>query len=323
MTRSRRAVTLPPTELRTPSYRGRFAPSPTGRIHLGTARTALIAWWRARAAGGTFVMRIEDLNAPRVRPHAAEDLLMDLRWLGLDWDEGPDVGGPLAPYVQSERLAHYETVLRQLKADRAIYPCTCSRREIAGIASAPHGPSGAVYPGTCRDGPTHADRKAAWRFRLDEPPSFVDGLAGPSAAGLGAGDFIIARADGVVAYQLAVVTDDAAMGMTEVVRGDDLFESTPRQLALFHALGAAPPRYVHVPLMLGPDGQRLAKRHGATSLAELRDGGRTPEAVVGILAHSLGVTPTAAPLSARELSRSIDPAALHARPPFTPPPIAT
>ena len=134
---------------------------------------------------------------------------------------------------------------------------------------------------------------------------------------------IIARADGVVAYQLAVVTDDAAMGMTEVVRGDDLFESTPRQLALFHALGAAPPRYVHVPLMLGPDGQRLAKRHGATSLAELRDGGRTPEAVVGILAHSLGVTPTAAPLSARELSRSIDPAALHARPPFTPPPIAT
>jgi glutamyl-tRNA synthetase len=256
--------------------------------------------------GGGFVMRVEDIDGPRVMPGAAQALLDDLAWLGLDWDEGPDVGGSRGPYVQSERTERYLESLGRLRDAGLVYPCTCSRREIAELASAPHGGAGPLYPGTCRTGPSHPERAAAWRFRLDAPPTFHDRLRGPSPSGLGAGDFVVARADGVFAYQLAVAVDDAAMEITEVVRGDDLFDSTPRQLAIVDALDAARPEYLHVPLVLGPDGQRLAKRHGATSLDELRTRRVSPEAVVGWLASTLGLVDTTEPVSPRELVSRVD-----------------
>ncbi len=272
------------------AYRGRFAPSPTGRVHLGTARSALLGWLRARRERGAFLLRIEDLDQPRVVPGALEAMLDDLRWLGLDWDEGPDVGGGRGPYVQSQRIEHYRVALERLTAGRHTYPCTCSRKEIAEIASAPHGEDGPRYPGTCRGGPTYPEREPAIRFRMPEPPpAFEDLLRGPSAAGLGGGDFVVQRRDGVFAYQLACVVDDARMGITEVVRGDDLLASTPRQIALYRALGFTPPAFLHVPLVLGADGERLAKRHGAIAIAELRDAGWTAERLVGRLAHGAGL----------------------------------
>lgn len=285
-------------------YRGRFAPSPTGALHLGSARTALVAWLRARSCGGSFVIRIEDLDEPRVVPGADDAIRRDLRWLGLDWDEGPDVGGPHAPYRQSARLAEYAAALATLRAAGLVYPCTCTRREIAAIASAPEGldEEGPRYPGTCRDAPRHPERAASWRFRMPEPPpAFVDALAGTFESGVfDGGDFVVARSDGTVSYQLAVVVDDLAMHISEVVRGDDLLSSVPRQLALAHALGRDAPAWLHVPLVLGADGQRLGKRHGSASLASLRERGVGAESVVGKLAATLGlaepgeqVTPTA------------------------------
>jgi glutamyl-tRNA synthetase len=274
-------------------YRGRFAPSPTGALHLGSARTALVAWLRARALGGAFVLRVEDLDAPRVVAGAEAAMRADLRWLGLDWDEGPDVGGPHAPYGQSARTHRYADALTRLRAAGLVYPCTCTRREIAAIASAPHGldEEGPRYPGTCRSGPTHPERPASFRFRMPEPaPGFVDALGGAFAPGaLGGGDFVVARSDGTFSYQLAVVVDDLAMGITEVVRGDDLRSSVPRQLALAEALGGTPPAWLHVPLVLAADGQRLGKRHGSTSLAALREAGHTPAAIIGRLAQTLGL----------------------------------
>ncbi len=283
-------------------YRGRFAPSPTGPIHLGTARTALVAWLAARAEGGAFVLRVEDLDSPRVRPGALEAMLDDLRWLGLDWDEGPDVGGPLGPYLQSQRRERYDAAIETLRERGRVFPCTCSRKEIESVASAPHGEE-PIYPGTCRSGPSHPERRAAVRFRFDakDARAFDDGVHGPIAAGLGAGDFVVRRADGVHAYQLAVVLDDLAMEITDVVRGDDLLSSTPRQLALIEALGGRAPRYAHVPLVLGPDGQRLAKRHGAVTVREPRDHGVRPEALVGRLARSLGLLDRDEAIAAREL----------------------
>jgi glutamyl-tRNA synthetase len=280
--------------------RGRFAPSPTGPLHLGNARTALLSWLDARARGGSYVMRVEDLDGPRIRRGLEARILAELRWLGLDWDEGPDVGGPAGPYRQSERAGRYAEALTRLVEAGAAYPCFCSRAEIALASQAPHGPSdeGPRYPGTCRAlGPGEAAARAARRrpaHRLRVPEGevgFEDAVHGPRRHDVAAtvGDFVVMRADGVAAYQLAVTLDDAAMEITDVVRGDDLLPSTARQLLVYRALGLAAPRFGHVPLLLGEDTQRLAKRHGARSLGELREGGADPRAVVGLLAASAGL----------------------------------
>jgi len=259
-------------------------------MHLGLARTALLGWLRARSLGGSFVLRSEDLDAPRVVPGAEARLLADLHWLGLDWDEGPDVGGPHTPYVQSLRLSHYQNALASLHAEGRIYPCSCTRKELA-IASAPHGPSdfGATYPGTCRAGPRRGQAALCSRFLTpDVLPEFVDALLGevaPSAQG----DFVVQRADGTFSYQLAVVVDDIAMQISEVVRGADLAGCTGWQLALYRALGAFPPTFVHVPVLLAADGKRLAKRDGALSIAELRARGVEAPTIVGALAESVGL----------------------------------
>lgn len=243
-------------------------------------------------------MRMEDIDTPRVVPGSAETILRDLQWLGLDWDE--------QPIFQSQRFDHYEQAIARLRSAGLVYPCTCSRKEIQAIASAPHGDDPTDnqhrYPGTCRNGVSHRDgRTPSWRFRMpDQEPAFVDQLNGPQHGRTGS-DFVIKRADGVYAYQLAVVVDDIATRITEVVRGDDLLSSTPRQIALYQALGADAPRFLHVPLLLGEDGVRLAKRHGAISLAELRDQGRTPEQLVGYMAFTLGLLDRDEPITAREL----------------------
>jgi len=292
--------------------RGRFAPTPSGHLHIGNARTALLAWLQVRAAGGQFVLRMEDIDKPRSRPALAEEILTDLRWLGLDWDEGPDVGGPYGPYVQSAREDLYQAALARLEQEGWLYPCYCSRAQIQAIASAPHGlaSEGPVYPGTCRNltPEERAQRAAAGkppslRFALpDEPLSFVDGVAGPQEVPPGSGgDFVVKRADGIFAYQLAVVVDDAAMAITDVLRGADLLDSTPRQIWLYRALGLPVPRFAHVPLLYGPDGQRLSKRHGAVAVAAMRAAGTPPEEVVGYLAYLSGLLERPEPVRPAEL----------------------
>ncbi len=291
---------------------GRYAPSPTGPLHLGNLRTALVAWLQARLAGARFVLRIEDLDRPRCRPGAAEDLIRDLEWLGLDWDEGPDLGGPYAPYSQWERRDDYVRAFERLKRDGHLYPCFCSRRDIANAASAPQDPGEMRrYPGTCRAIPreeamarVERNDRHAWRFgvRSQDAPVFDDLVRRRWGQGRsGPGDFVVYRADGVPAYQLAVVVDDAAMAIDEVVRGDDLLPSTPAQLLLYRALGLPVPVFGHVPLLLGTDGTRLSKRHEGITLRELREAGHEPEVVVGRLAQLLGLRPDAAPTAARDL----------------------
>ena len=272
----------------TSQYRGRLAPSPTGRLHFGGARTALLAWLRARSQRGALVMRIEDVDGPRVVPGAAEAIMHDLRWLGIDWDEGPDVGGPFGPYVQSARSATYDHALALLGRAGHVFRCSCTRSELMAASSAPHGDLGPRYPGNCRERPRDPRRSCSLRFRMDAGIAFDDGLHGAQPASLG-DDFIVHRSDGLYAYQLAVVVDDAAMQISEVVRGADLLSSTPRQLALYRALGATPPAFLHVPLVLGSDGVRLAKRHGAVAIADYRARGFAPEHVVRALAASLGL----------------------------------
>jgi glutamyl-tRNA synthetase len=295
--------------------RGRYAPSPTGEIHLGNASSALLAWLSARAAGSSFVMRMEDIDRARVRAGLAEQILADLRWLGLDWDEGPDCGGPHRPYDQSARMADHERAFERLRDDGRLYPCFCSRRDIAAAASAPQNPGDELrYPGTCRDlDPETARQRVdqgdrhAWRFRVctDSPITFTDRVRGKIEQ-TPPGDFVIRRTDAVYAYQLVVVEDDHRMQIAEVVRGNDLLTSTARQLLLLESLGYPPPAYAHVPLLVDSEGVRLSKRQQGITLRELRDQGKTPDELIGHLAHLLRLCPTAAPIPATALVDGFD-----------------
>jgi glutamyl-tRNA synthetase len=286
--------------------RGRYAPSPTGPVHVGNARSALAAWLSVRRHGGAFVWREEDLDPPRVIPGMAAAQRADLAWLGLDWDEGPDVGGPYGPYRQSERSALYEAALAELAAAGRLFPCRRSRRELAecaAIASAPHGPDGLPpYPAAWRPRRLPADwfaalcgaprPDAALRFRTGaEEVRFVDRVQGRQVerVELTVGDFVLKRRDGLYAYQLAVVVDDLRMEIDEVVRGADLLASTARQVQLLAALGGRSPAYAHVPLMLAAGGEKLSKRDPALTLAGLRAAGAGPAQVTGYLAWSLGL----------------------------------
>jgi glutamyl-tRNA synthetase len=286
--------------------RGRYAPSPTGRLHLGNLRTALLAWLMARHQGGSFILRIEDLDLPRVRPDSTSSIIADLNWLRLNWDEGPDIGGMVGPYFQSARQEIYRAALARLSSKGLVYPCYCTRSELAGIASAPHGgEDGPRYPGTCRALTGRQQRRyeaqgrrAALRFRAPaEDLSFEDRLAGHQEDSVAerCGDFVVWRSDGIVSYQLAVVVDDALMGVTQVVRGADLLPSTLRQLALCNALDyPAPTEFAHVPLLVDTTGARMAKREpGGTlthGLDSLRSQGISPGKVLGLLATSAGLT---------------------------------
>ena len=286
---------------------GRFAPSPSGRIHLGNILCCLLAWLSARQKGGKVVLRIEDLDTARCPRRYAGQMIQDLRWLGLDWDEGPETGGPDGPYFQSERTALYQAALEKLEG--LVYPCFCTRAELHA-ASAPHREDGqAVYAGTCR---TLTPAQRAERARLRAPAlrlqvpdrefSFIDGHMGPYTENLArdCGDFLLRRSDGMFAYQLAVVVDDAAMGVTEVVRGADLLSSTPRQLYLYQLLGLTPPEFYHFPLLLAPDGRRLSKRDADAGLDNLRGRG-TAEALLGRLAQLAGFHPSGEPSTAMGL----------------------
>jgi glutamyl-tRNA synthetase len=304
--------------------RGRFAPSPSGALHLGNARTALLAWASARAQEGAFVLRVEDLDPPRTVAAAITGNLEELRWLGLDWDEGPDVGGAHAPYRQSERHAAYAAALDRLAARGLLAEDWLSRKDLRELASAPHGPAGAVYGARERARSARlADARRAggalpsWRVRFAEPEVHVrDALLGARRFDLAAetGDLLVRRRDGIWAYALAVVVDDAAMRVTEVVRGDDLWDATGAQAALARALGLPVPRYAHVPLLLDADGVRLAKRRGAATLAAYRDAGVDPRRLVGALAATAGLIPEPRPLAPTELLPGFDLALLTAAP---------
>ena len=317
-------ATLPPTPL--PGYRGRLAPSPTGYLHVGHARTFWTAFERARDAGGTLVMRMEDLDPDRSRSRYAEAAIEDLRWLGIRWQEGPgmdshDDGGLFAPYAQSRRRAFYFAAWCTLFQRGFLYPCRCSRKDLETALAAPHeaGPAGSktngkveplddepVYPGTCRPAAGHGSEDDAsrlpcpaaneigtpdginWRFRVpdDEAIEFEDRNLGPQrfVAGRDFGDFVVWRRDGCASYQLACVADDAAMGITEVVRGADLLKSTARQILLNRALGYDNPAWFHCRLVADANGRRLAKRNDSLSLRALRQRGLTP---MGILAGEM------------------------------------
>jgi glutamyl/glutaminyl-tRNA synthetase len=287
-----------------PTYRGRLAPSPTGHLHLGHACTFWFAQERARERNGTLILRNDDLDGPRCKPEFVAAMYEDLSWFGFTWTEGPDLGGPHAPYNQSERTQFYRTALDQLRAAGWIYPCTCSRKDLAAAARAPHAEDDdePIYPGTCRtrssdklqvagcklgeraDQPATFNQQPAtrfsWRFKIPDGEiiSFTDENLGPQqfVAGKDFGDFVVWRPDDVPAYQLACVVDDAAMKITEVVRGADLLKSTARQLLLYRALNILPPKFYHCPLMTDESGQRLAKRHAALSLRTLRAQGASP-----------------------------------------------
>ena len=272
-------------------YRGRLAPSPTGYLHLGHARTFWIALQRARAAGGTLVLRNDDLDPDRSQPHLYHAMIEDLRWFGLRWEEGPDVGGAFGPYTQSQRHSLYRDAWRRLFDLGYLYPCRCSRKDLAVAMQAPHDDEG-IYPGTCRPAAGQAlivsqPSGANWRFRVPDGQAieFDDRHFGPQrlVAGHDFGDFLVWRRDDLPSYQLAVVVDDAAMQITEVVRGADLLKSTARQILLASALGFSSPAWYHCDLMLDQQGQRLAKRHDALSLRALREQGKEPEQLLASL----------------------------------------
>ena len=281
---------------------GRLAPSPTGVLHLGNARTFLLTWLCVRARGGTLLLRIEDIDGPRIKDGAERATLDDLRWLGLDWD-----GVVLR---QSEHLARYRAAVDDLLARGLAYPCVCTRKEVEDAASAPHEDwlDAAPYPGTCRGRFASLDaardasgREPAVRFLVDvDRVPFTDGFRGAEKGRI-AGDFVIQKRDGEPAYQMAVVADDHRQGVTEVVRGDDLVPSTPRQLLLYRAFGGTPPPFAHLPLLVGTDGRRLAKRHGDTSLGAFRARGVRRERIVGWLAACSGLAALGEELDARAL----------------------
>ncbi len=274
-----------------PAYRGRLAPSPTGLLHMGHARTFWIAAQRAAAHGGQLILRNEDLDAQRCRAEFVEAMYEDLKWMGIRWAEGPDCGGAFGPYSQSERREHYLPAWKSLRERGLIYPCTCSRKDVAQAASAPNDVDDEpVYPGTCRTAEVAVPARSVarpggvnWRFRVSDGDEvcFTDLHLGPQrmVAGRDFGDFIVWRRDDVPAYQLAVVVDDAAMRITEVVRGADLLKSTARQILLFRALGLTVPDYYHCDLVRDEAGVRLAKRHDALSIRKLRESGWTPDEV--------------------------------------------
>lgn len=283
---------------------GRYAPSPTGPLHLGNLRTALLAWLQVRLVDGVFILRMEDLDEPRCSDAAASKIVEDLRWLGLDWDEGPDCGGVNAPYVQSHRKHHYHHALEQLVDQGDVFACRCSRKDIAAAVSAPHGPEGPIYAGTCRGHKVVAGsnliagesdesaRDFALRLRVNQHKiAFQDQVVGMAVVDMASasGDFVIRRRDGLFAYQLAVAVDDASMGVTDVLRGEDLLDSTARQLLILDRLKLSRPRYWHVPLMTDDNGKRLSKRDASTSLDHYREASMTAAQVVGQLASSLGL----------------------------------
>lgn len=288
-------------------YIGRLAPSPTGRYHLGNLSTALLGQLRALLHGGRLIYRLEDLDGPREAAGSAAAIADDLRWLGIDWSEGPDCGGPQGPYIQSQRLDLYAAAVAQLERSGDLYRCTCSRKEIAEVLSAPHGsfPASLLYPGTCRarteagGGEPHA-----LRFRAGGRLFVEDALAAGLEVdtGLDPGDAIVRRRDGCFAYHLAVVVDDLAMGVTEVVRGRDLLSSTALHKQIAAALGQPYPATCHVPMVLDYAGQRLAKRDGAMGRPELEAAGYTPALLRGAFACLWGFADRLAPCSVGELA---------------------
>ena len=310
-----RPQTKPQTAVSALDHTGRFAPSPTGPLHVGNVRTALLAWLFARSAGARFLMRVEDLDRSRVRPGIEEAQLADLRSIGLDWD------GPIVR--QSERMGLYEEAVARLDDEDLLYPCYCTRREIRAAVSAPHGiPAADRYPGACRE-LTRAER--AEKEAAGRPPAlrvraegawvaFEDRLLGRQEGDTD--DFVVRRNDGAPAYQLAVVVDDAAQGVGEVVRGADLVDSTPRQILLARLLGLPVPRYAHVPLVLGPDGERLAKRHGAVTLEDLIARGDGPGDVLAWMARSLGLAGPGEKPAIEVLLARFDPEELPREPTF-------
>ena len=293
-------------------YVGRLAPSPTGALHLGNVRTFMIAWLRARQAGGKVIMRMEDLDHPKHKPGADRQAIEDLRWLGFDWDE---------EYVQSQRKHLYVAALDTLVSKGLAYPCICSRRDVESAQSAPHEGEQLRYPGICRDRFASWNDAAAfsghmpcWRFRTPQNShvSFVDIFAGCYEMDVWEklGDFPLARDEKGGGYAIAVTVDDASMGVTEVVRGDDLLPATPPQILLYRALGLTPPAFFHVPLVIGPDGRRLAKRHGDTRISSFRASGVKPEEIIGFLACASGIVPDKKPVGLKSLTGRFDPARL-------------
>ena len=277
--------------------RGRFAPSPSGRMHLGNVWAMLVAWLSVRKQGGTMILRMEDLDISRSKQVFADQIIEDLKWLGLTYEEGPDCGGAFAPYIQDQRRQYYENAMQQVREQGLLYPCYCSRKDLAAVRAPHRGENIGVYPGFCRgltvdEQKIRAEKKKpATRFLMpDKEDCFQDLNYGLQCSDLKreVGDFILRRADGIHAYQLAVVVDDALMGVTEVVRGADLLSSTHRQRILYEALGYEPPVFGHVPLLVGRDGRRMSKRFQSLDLGQLKDGGWTPEELWGLLLFEAG-----------------------------------
>lgn len=275
--------------------RGRFAPSPTGYIHLGNVWTAFLAWLQVRQQKGTLILRIEDIDEQRSKPEYTQALLEDLAWLGLDWDEGPGKGGPYGPYIQQERYSLYEKALQELQAKHLLYPCYCSRARLQAIG-APHEGEHRLYDGHCYGMPEEQrrqmDRKPSWRVHVPHVSvSFTDGSYGPFSDYLprACGDFVVRRADGLYAYQLAVAVDDGSMGITHVLRGRDLLSSTAQQIWLMEVLGYTPPSYTHVPMLIDASGNRLSKRQQGITVRSLRDRGVQADAILSALALAGGL----------------------------------